>query len=184
MSIELPVKVGDVLYIAEHHTTRVTRKCMVCAGHGSVWVRNIEGDEFEVRCEGCGKGYDACPGTEEYYDYEPRVTRFEVALIASVEFKGADLDMYLESTTKRTMRYSNLYKTEEEALAKSKEHMEATIRQNMASGLSRKKSLLPEHAWSVRYHNEQIKDAERRIAWHTTRLLSKKKGKSKHVAQH
>lgn len=177
MNIQLPVKIGDVLWLPEHTATQLTRKCTVCCGHGSVWVRNIEGEEFHVRCEGCGKGYEDSPGVEKYYDYEPKVTRFEVASISSVDFKENEVDMYLVSTTGRQTRYSSLCTTEAEALTKSNDYMAFVIRSNMASGLSRKKALMPEHAWSVRYHNEQIKDAERRIAWHTTRLLNKKTGK-------
>lgn len=177
MNIELPVKIGDVLYLPEPTSTRVTQKCSVCAGHGSVWVRNIEGDEFEVRCEGCGKGYDACLGTEEYYSYEPRVTKFVVAKIHGVDFRDDKVGIDLESTTSRRTRYEYLCTTEAEALEKSTEHMERIVRENMGRNLSRKKQCLPEHAWSARYHGDEIRDAERRIAWHTTRLLSKKKGK-------
>lgn len=191
MSIELPVKVGDVYWLPEHNATRATRKCSVCAGHGAVWVRNIEGDEFEVRCEACGTGYENCLGTETYYSYEPRVTRFEVQAINGVTFGGHShpdggcaVEIDLTSTTGRRTWYEYLYATEAEALEKSKESMERIVRENMGRSLSRKKSCLPEHAWSARYHNNEIKEAELKIAWHKTRLLSKKLRSKEHVVEH
>ena len=181
MNIELPVKVGDVLWLPRHNSTQRHRACSVCAGHRSVWVRNIEGEEFEVRCEGCGKGHDCSLGYEEYYDYEPYALKMTVTEIRSVEFREGSVEIRVETDQPmyNYVDYKTLHATEAEALAVSKAHMERLITQNMGHNLSRKKACLPEHAWSARYHGNEIRDAERRIAWHKTRLLNKKTRKGK-----
>lgn len=172
--MELPVKVGDVYWLPEHNSYQKTTKCSVCCGHKSVWVRNIEGDEFEVRCEGCGKGYNDPQGVEISYVLEARATKYVVGEIKSIDFRDRKPQISLSSTTGRHAYFDQLKTTEAEALAESQAAMDRLEASNMAHNLSRKKSCLPEHAWSVHYHNSEIKEAERRIAWHKTRLLNKK----------
>ena len=180
MSLELPVKPGDVLWLAEHNSYLKTEKCSVCCGHKSVWVRNIEGDEYEVRCEACGKGYEDVPGVEQYWAYDARATRFEVSEIKSVEFTEGSPKIYVESTGGRRAYVHELYTTEENALMASQISMDRLVRSNMAARLSAKKSRLPEHAWSVRYHGDCIRRAQKEIEWHSTRLLNKKSRSKKH----
>lgn len=177
-ALTLPVAVGEVYWLPDHNAALVTSKCSVCCGHGSVWLRNLEGEEWNVACEACGKGYAEPKGVEKDYSFEPKVTRYEVKEITRVEFKAdGQLDITLKSTTDRWATFDQLYTTEAEALAKATEYMDNLVRVNMANKLSRKQALLPEHAWSVRYHNDRIKDAEKIIAWHRTRLLAKTKAK-------
>jgi hypothetical protein len=176
MNIELPVKVGDVLWLPQHCAWQKTQPCSVCKGHKSVWVRNVEGEEWEVRCEACGKGYNDPQGCETDYVYEPHAARFVVGEITRVEFqKDGTVEIALRSITQQYATFDRLYANEADALKKSEEEMAHAVRQNMANNLSRKKAQLPEHAWSVRYHGDQIREAEQRIEWHRTRLLSKKK---------
>ena len=184
MQLDLPVKIGDVLWLPMHNAQRKTRKCSICCGHGSVWVRNIEGEEFEVRCEACGKGYEASTGSEDYYDYEPYAQKLTVTEIRSVEFRNAkcEIRVVTDHPMYNSVDYANLCATESEALAVSKEKMDALVTQNMGRNLSRKASCLPEHAWKARYHSVEIQDAERRIAWHKERLLNKKSRRKDHVA--
>lgn len=174
-NLELPVKVGDVLYLPKYVQSQEWQKCSVCCGHKSVWVRNIEGEEFEVRCEACGKGFGDLQGFERVYSYEPNVSRFEVKEIKSVDFVRNEI--YVCSTMGECTYFASLCATEAEALEKSKEMMAERIKQNMGSRLSAKKQALPEHAWSVQYHNSQIEDAQRRLEWHQSRLLAKRKTK-------
>ena len=178
VKIELPVQIGDVLWMAQTQPVEVTVKCSVCCGRGSVWIINSEGDEFNVRCEACGLGFDAPRGIEKSWSYEPRALPFEVGEVTRWEIRDGVWTIHLRSQSGLYGEFSQLYPTEADALEASKKRMAEIVEQNIASSVRRRKSSLSSHTWSARYHNQEIEALEKKIALHKTRLLSKKKGKT------
>jgi len=170
-NIQLPVKVGDVLWMAKFRACAKQRRCSICKGRKSVWVVNVEGEEWEVACESCGKGFDASPGVETYYDEAPEAVRFEVASIPRVTVEPGGVVIELRSTSGDYATFASLYADEAAAWLTSVQNMRQRETENMTHDAKRNQIVVENHAWSVRYHQDQIKDAERRMAWHRGKLL-------------
>jgi len=177
MRIELPVQIGDKLWLAKCAASQETTKCSICCGHKSVWVRNIEGDEYNIRCEACRAGQECPTGVETFWSYEAKAIPFEVASIPLCECEDGVWNIFVKSRLGEYEELKSLFKTEAEALAESKRLMEKAVAQKMVQNANRKKHSLGGHTFSVKDHNQEIKRAEGIIEWHRSRLLSIKKGK-------
>jgi hypothetical protein len=141
----------------------------MCCGNKIVIVTIGTGEKYNVECEACRAGYLGARGFIEEYEQTPRADRFEIAKI--IEWR--DGKWRVESTTNQIEDFTNLYATEEEALAKATQNAEQLIEQNMAN--RRKKKYGKVSSWTIQYHLKQIKQFERDIKWHREKINQKQK---------
>ena len=174
MEMKFPFEIGETWYLPEWNAQSTYVVCPVCCGHKYVWMRNIEGTEFEVACDACGLGFEGPRGAIQGYTYEPVVTTF---VIASIDRFDGDGDVVLRATTGRIASLKQLHKDHASALVKATESMAALIESNMRTGEGRTSYHRKHATWPVRYHNEQIEDHQRRIEWHKSKLNGKPKTK-------
>ncbi|HAM41668.1 MAG TPA: hypothetical protein DCP69_10115 [Candidatus Omnitrophica bacterium] len=167
-AISLPFRVGDVLWMPLAESRQVTIPCPICAGKRVVRVELGDGDLVTVDCDGCGLGFSGPQGTITEREHDPKVERFEIA--EPVSLYGGEWQV--RSTTGAEHELKDLYPTEAEAFAVAAKRSAQQTEHNMMSRARRKKGL-SKTAWTVRYHRERIRDAERELAWHRARLHDK-----------
>ena len=162
--LELPFQIGQTLWMARTYPEKVTVPCPVCQGTMAVVV--LCGDErFAVPCEGCGLGFNGPQGTITEYDHSPAAVAFTIAEVTSMH-QGR---WSLCSSTGDHAQFDDLYATEAEAMAASVVTCAENHERNMQTRQYRRKNA-KQATWSVRYHRDQIKELERQIAWHQSRL--------------
>jgi hypothetical protein len=168
--METPFNIGDTYYLAHHNPIQRSVPCPTCYGNKVVTLILGNGEEVMVQCECCGKGYEGPRGYIMEYVYEPYASQFTIAGVHSM-YSG---EWTLKSTGEETANLTQLYKTKEEALAVAQVLMQQIIDQNYRSQTASTKHQRENLAWSVRYHEQCIKDALKKIEWHRTKVSERK----------
>ncbi len=165
--MNLPFSIGDKLWQVVRQPQEKTFPCPVCAGHRSISVGLGSGEVVIVPCEGCGLGYDGPRGSVREWVYEPGVEEF---IISGVDSMHNDRWMVLSERGGRAY-HDELWLNEEDALAAAQKSCADAYEHMMESWQFKKKSV-KHTGWTVRYHRDQIKDLERKLAWHQEKVLS------------
>ncbi len=166
--MEMPFNIGDTYYLPHHNPRQISVPCPICYGNKKVTLVLGNEDQVEVECDGCGLGYEGPRGYIMSYTYEPFVSKFTIAGVHSMYQE----EWTVKSTGGETANMKQLYTRQSEALLEAQRCMAECIEHNMRSNASahmRKKL-----AWAVRYHEEQIKEYERKIAWHRSKVSERK----------
>jgi hypothetical protein len=164
--MEMPFVIGETYWLPVRTPEQVTIPCPVCAGQLFVTVILGDGSHVTVQCDACGLGHERPRGTITEYRLSPSAIPFVIQDVVSF---NAEKYWRVQSADHRECEWADLCPTEAEALAVSeaacRKHDEDT---EMSHARARKRS---GHAtWSIRYANDQIKQAERTIAWHRARI--------------
>lgn len=170
MKLELPFEIGDKYYSPLTYPSQVTHTCTVCAGAKKVTVVDGYGKSWEVECEACGKGFEGPTGCETGWQM---VAGVDTVTIAGVE-RFEDDKIVVKATSGRTYYFSELHRERAAALAVSEAHQLNAIEANNRNAETRNKHHRQQAAWSVRYHNDRIKEHEEKIAWHRTKVQERK----------
>lgn len=168
-SVETPFAIGQELWAPASYPEKVRVSCPVCFGTLAVIVEMGDGERVGVPCEACGKGYQGPQGFVEEWEYTPSARKFVVAGVKSMH----DTRWWLVSEDGQERGFHELYPTEAEALAVSQQQSAEHHERNMQTR-QRKRKDTKEATWSVRYHRDNIKDLERQIAWHQSRISAKR----------
>ena len=169
--MDTPFNIGDTYYLPHHNPTQVTVPCPTCYGALKVTLILGNGEQVDVQCEGCGKGYEGPKGCITEYSYEPFVSSFKIAGIHSMY----DGEFTLKSTGGETANFTQLFQDKDAAMEKAKQQMKESLDQNMRSSTASTKYQRANLTWSVQYHEKCIKDNERKIAWHRARISERRK---------
>ena len=169
--MDTPFTVGDTYYLPHDNPTQITVPCPTCYGARKVTLILGNGEQVEIQCEGCGKGYEGPRGSVTEYRYEAHVSVFTIAGIHSMY----NDEWTLKSTGGETASWSQLYTTRAVAMQRAEECMRDVIDQNMRTQSARTKYQRQNLTWTVQYHEKCIKDHERQIAWHRGRVSERKK---------
>lgn len=168
-AIEIPFRIGDVLWQASNGSNNVKVPCPVCNGDLAVTVILGDGERVGVPCEACGKGFNGPRGYIEEWQHDPAVSKF---VIASIQSFHADR-WCVNSETGGWGYFNELFPSEDEAMARAVKNCAEQHERNMQSRQRHRKNV-KEAAWSIQYHRKQIADLERQIAWHQGRVSAKK----------
>lgn len=167
-TLTLPFTIGQTLWAPRTHGEKVRVTCPACLGLGVIEFKYGDGVEA-MRCDACACGYDGPRGYIEEYDFSPNVTEFVVADVESMHSGRWSL----RATTGAVEYFETLCATEAEALAESVRRCAEQEERNMQSR-QHKRNGKAKATWSAMYHKNQIKDLERQIAWHKSRLSPSK----------
>lgn len=158
--------IGETVYFADACAyAQVRAQCPVC--FGKLFVTLILGDESQeqIECSACGLGYDGPQGWINEHAATSSVTKGTISGISRSYSGAREWDYEVGG-----MRREHVFRTHDEAEAKRVELFAAAqvsaqdTKERIIAG--KKKGA----AWSVRYHREHIKDLERRIEWHRSKL--------------
>lgn len=172
--------IGDEVFVAEASAyDRIEVPCPICFGDCFVQLILGNGETETIECSGCGHGYEGPRGVVTRSTASSRVRQGTITGVSRGHFG----DGWRYEVGGYGAEVEHIFRTAEEAEAKRAEMFDEAVRQaqeNFDAQMQHKKK---SHAWSVRYHKDCIKDAERKIAWHTARLarseevLAKRKAK-------
>ena len=169
--VHTPFNIGEVYYLPHHDATNVKVDCPVCAGQLYVTVVTGSGEQVKVSCDACGLGYDGPRGWITEYSYEPFVERFEIAAVDSFH----NDEWTVRSTGGSIASFKSLFMTEAEARIKAEQYMQALIDDNMRRSATSNKMLLKKKTWTVRYHEDCIRELQRKIEWHRGKVSERQR---------
>jgi len=160
-------KVGDVVWRAACGTEQVRQTCPVC--FGKLFVTVILGDDSAVDtpCEYCGKGYDGQKGWVTEWEY---VARPAVDTISEVrrttDESGEHYGYRLSSGHVVPVVFATIEEAQEAADQARYTH-EAEQARRRKEG---KEHSARSFSWRVGYHQREVKEATRKLAYHSARV--------------
>jgi hypothetical protein len=153
---------GDTVYVASFNAHREkTVPCRMCVGTGKVLVVNVNGDQFVLECDFCGKGRDVPSGREVIYEAEARVSEC-VVTEKTVKVTAAG----------QTIGYNwpigekNTYATEAEAQARAEELAAEAKREEEERCGRVAEHTNKSYAWAAGYHLREIDRLTSSLAYH------------------
>ena len=156
--------IGDEVWWACFESEPDYVTCPDCGGTGQITCLLFDGSQVSIDCEGCKNGYLGPQGRLKVYARKPTarrrtITRMEIDA-GKVEYGVTDGYRVLEE---------DLFQNESDALAR------AAVKAAAAEGeerdrIARKEKDTRSWSWNVHYHRRAIREAERQIVYHTSKL--------------
>ncbi len=167
----IPKKVGDSAWWAHNGTKEVTHPCPVCYGKLSVTVILGNDESVVTPCDYCGKGYGGPTGVCKEWEWVAGACLVTISAIEtndSHEGKEVRYRTYNHSM----IDASDLFDTKEEAEARCE-----VRRQEHAEDERKRREVLKEYStksfsWHVGYHRREVKNHERSLEWHKSRVIA------------
>jgi hypothetical protein len=165
--IEPPFAFGQTVYkvYASAHA-RESTICPICFGKRIVTLILGDGSQQEVACDDCGRGCDGPTG--EVYRWGP-VSSVRECIVTGMKQYDGTWEIALGNDHAR-LNENLVFVTHEEAEARRAELHAKCERDAEDAWGARRQMLGKSVPWRVSYHRREIKDAERRIAWHSRQL--------------
>jgi len=160
--------IGDYVWVAHFNPNQETHiPCTVCYGKRVVTLILGNGDQLELPCDYCGKGWDGPRGWETEYRavIDPEQVRITSVSI-TVTDKGEEVQYH---ATPYSYRQDMVFATRDEALAKSEELAAIWIKDQNTRSEYIKKDTKKTFAWNAGYHMRQVRDYEKKIVHHKER---------------
>jgi hypothetical protein len=151
--------IGDTIYVATCTSVEKWLPCPDC--HGKKFLTVILGDDSRVTidCDSCTRGYLGPCGLICSYEYEPAVDTLRVEYIDSrdgeIRYNYRDPDVVFGDPHAAEIRAAFL----KEELTRAE-----------SARLEAKEQPKRTWAWNVRYHRGCLKEAQRQIEYHTSKL--------------
>lgn len=157
-------QIGDQAWRATFDSTPAFVECPDCCGSGR--LRVIMGDDTEVSidCQNCKRGYLGPQGVLQVYDRTPRA---EPVIVTGMEM-DAERIRYRTSTS-YLVDDADLFADEQQAVARAQEIGEQFGAEERAR-IANKEKDTRSWAWNASYHRKAIKEAQRQIDYHTSKL--------------
>lgn len=156
--------VGDLVWIASWETQKKYVTCPDCGGTGRIRVIFHDETQVSIECQRCQSGFNPPSGRLVHYERSP-VVRCEA--ITGVELT----DNSIEWKTKNHYRVADgdVFATETDAVERAAQ-MSAQANADDLQRIAMKEKDTRSWAWNASYHRREIKDAQRRIEYHTAKL--------------
>lgn len=164
MTEDTTIKLGDLVWVAIAKGKRKTIICPDCFGTGQLDVILKDGTTHSIDCRGCEEGYRGPQGTIVTWEYEPSVeahtvTKIEQDIGSPPEYR-AGCSYY---------KAEDVFLTREDAAAHAVVLAEQQAKDE-ADKINRKEKDAKTWAWNVHYHRRCIRDAQKNIEYHTSKL--------------
>jgi ribosomal protein S27E len=151
---------GQQLWRATFDAEETSVVCPECGGTRHIRVVLYDGTELAINCQGCARGFVPPTGFVPVYDRAPRA---EAIIVTGFEVDG-DKTEYRTDTTYRVLE-DDLYERQEDALAAA-HALAARFDREERERVAKKEKPTRSWSWHVHYHRQQIREAEKSIAYH------------------
>lgn len=165
-------QIGQTLWRATWNAAETSVECPDCGGSGHIRFLYPEGSPEAARgvvaaieCRGCQRGYDPPTGRVRVYERTPLADRVTVQ---GMEVTATGTEYHVTGSW-RTPENA-LFETEADALALATT-MCAEEDRRERDRVNQKEKDTRSWSWHVHYHRQQIRQAERSIAYHSAKLI-------------
>lgn len=163
-------KIGDMVWWARCETRGVRKPCIVCYGKLEVVLILGNGEQVNLPCDYCGKGYEGPKGYTDEYEY---IAKPELVKMDSIQSNQTC------EGTKNEYRYGNyilnddiIFDSKEDAEEKCKE-IAAKYEKDLVTETEHiKANVNKSFSWNAGYHMKNIKDLQRQIGYHESRMIA------------
>jgi len=162
--MDLRFEIGDTAWWAHPNSEETTVECPDCGGTGRIRVILHEEDEVSIDCDTCKLGWMAPTGRISCYDRTPAAT---VVTIKGFEFRDGIIKW--QTTASYIVDDDRLFYNKEDAVECCKAIAEAMDKVER-DRIFKKEKDTKSWAWNAAYHRKCIRDAKKKIEYHTSKL--------------
>lgn len=161
----LKYALGQEVWWAQFGREETTIKCPDCCGSGYITCIMGDGTRVTVDCQNCNRGFE--PFSRGYltiYDRAPTAVKTTII--------GMDVNtnqVRYRVPQSYIVDECDLFETEAEALARAKERAEQASAEELER-IQKKEKNTRSWSWNATYHRRCIRDAEKKIEYHTKKL--------------
>lgn len=168
--------IGDKAFTATYSRHEKAIVCPDCLGSRHVVVVLGDGTQVTIECGGCDPGgYQPSTGFIKQYEFAVILLQGTITGIRQVvPNRSIEYELSTEDGCTRHMTEDEVFVTKEEAQAFGESQRVAEEAEENKRFLAKTK----DHrswAWHATYHRNYIKDLERQLAWHNSKILVCKK---------
>lgn len=162
--VGLKFSIGQRLWLASFDAVTNHVVCPDCGGTGRVRVIHHDETMLSIECAGCQSGYDKPSGYVKVYDRKGKATE---VIVTGIEMeKGqpryrTDKSYFVED--------ADLFETEADCIARAQEKAAEYDAEERAKVAAKEKPTRT-WSWNAHYHRREIKEAKRRLEYHTSKL--------------
>jgi hypothetical protein len=162
-------ELGDRAWYADRCAKEVFEVCPDCLGQKALTVIMGDGSQVSISCVGCASGYNPPTGRVCHIEHSADVHMIFIDRL-EVSIDGTEYGYSGNYRVKET----ELFDTKEEAEKRALELAEEYNKEQA----TRKHDCRRSWAWNAHYHRKAIKQAEKDLAYHTSKLsVAKEKSK-------
>lgn len=157
-------EIGQQAWMACFEAQEAYIVCPDCAGTGRLRVTFADDTTVSIECSACGPGYNPPTGRIKVYDRRP-VAR--PVTITGVEITAGKTEW--RTSASYIVQEENLFDNEADCLARAKV---IAVEHDLAERdrVNHKEKPGKTWGWNAHYHRREIKEAQRRIEYHTAKL--------------
>jgi ribosomal protein S27E len=170
--MEIKHKIGDLVWVSSGRTTQVFVTCPDCGGNRHIKLTMYDGTEHTIDCGRCSSGFNPPSGRVYYYEYKATAKK---GLVCAIELDSDRVEYRVDfyDGHRYCVKDCDIFNDESAALARA-EVIEREHNAEQISRIQKKEKDTRTWAWHVSYHRKQIKDAEKSIEYHTSKLNAAK----------
>jgi len=161
-------KIGDKCWYARAGQEEIKTTCPDCDGTRRIRMILANDEQISIDCGGCGLGYMGATGTITEYKFKAFVIN---AAIDGIEETRENTKYRVSSFTGGYYSFDekDVFLTEEEAVERCK-LLVKEAEDAEKERLLRKEKDTKSWAWNASYHRRCIKDAEKNLSYHKSKL--------------
>src|ERR1700686_1584460 len=162
-------EIGQQVWMATFYPTTVRHvTCPDCGGTGRLRVTFHDETQVSIDCRNCAAGYEAPSG--RVIIYEPQA-KAKLSIVTGVEVNGDMTRWHLAGPSNyyQVADDKDVYDNEAEARAAA-EALAAVYIESERKRVFEKEKNTRTWAWNASYHRRCIKDAQKQIEYHTSKL--------------
>lgn len=164
MTLQLKYEIGQEVWLAKADSVKAWVTCPDCGGTGCIRAMLHDDTMVTIECEGCKLGFNPPIGKVSVYNRTPCA---ELVTITGFEAEAGRVD-YRTSGFYR-LSEANLFDNEADA-TKAAIVLASVFSHEEREQINTKEKPTKSWAWNVSYHRRCIRDAEKQIAYHTSKL--------------
>lgn len=157
-------EIGDEVWWAAWESSEDRLTCPDCCGEGRIRCIMGDGTEVSVECETCRCGYEPSRGYVTVYTRKPMAIP---TTIVGMSIEGDKIEWRTEASY--IVEDERLFRTEDDAREKANE-IAAEADRAERERIAHKEKPTHSWAWNATYHRREIRDAERKIEYHRSKL--------------
>lgn len=157
-------EIGQQVWRATFDSREAFVVCPDCAGTGRLRVMFADDTVVSIECAACGPGYNPPTGRIKVYDRQPaaRLTTITGVEISAGKTEWRTSDSYI-------VQDEDLFDNEADCLVRA-QAIATEYDRAERERVNKKEKDTKTWGWNAHYHRREIKDAQRRIEYHTAKL--------------
>ena len=160
--------IGDKVYWAKYERIDVRKKCPVCFGKKGIIVILGNDEKVKIECDYCNVGLSSATGYIKEYDW--------VSDISEIIIDGKEINENLKGKFIEyrygcyILRNDDIFIDKKDAEKRVKEKIKEAKDEEDKRYQSVKGGKIMKLSWSIGYHRKEIKQAEKNLAYHSSKV--------------